>query len=43
MNDLHFDFRQLRKNPGIMAVAALTLALGISANVTPSRRTSALP
>jgi len=32
MNDLKFAFRQLLKNPGFAAVAALTLALGIGAN-----------
>src|SRR5438309_9416521 len=32
MNDLKFAFRQLLKNPGFTAVAALTLALGIGVN-----------
>src|SRR5688572_8052310 len=32
MNDLKFAFRQLLKNPGFTAVAALTLGLGIGAN-----------
>jgi len=29
MTDLKFAFRQLLKNPGFTAMAALTLALGI--------------
>ena len=34
MNDLKFAFRQLLRNPGFTAAAALTLALGIGANTT---------
>jgi hypothetical protein len=32
MSDLKFAFRQLLKNPGFAAAAALTLAPGIGAN-----------
>ena len=33
MNDLKFAFRQLLKNAGFTAVAVLTFALGIGANL----------
>jgi hypothetical protein len=34
MNDLKFAFRQFAKNPGLTAIAIISLALGIAANTT---------
>lgn len=34
MKDLHYAFRQLRKNPGFAAIGIVTLALGIGVNTT---------
>ena len=34
LRDLRFAFRSLRRSPGLVAVATLSLALGIAVNVT---------
>ena len=34
INDIKYGIRQLLKNPGFSVIAALTLAIGISANIT---------